>query len=159
MIRLAHFIDEKFLDIFPDLKSLVSPTTGSTHIDLQACDRKGIRVFTLRDCMPKLEKITSTAEHALCSMLSLVRRLPHAHTSTVERGEWNRDDFCSRQMSSLRLGIVGLGRIGKWMSRYAKIIGMEVAAHDPYIDPETFKLEGVTSLSLDELCRRSDILG
>lgn len=156
--RLAHFIDKKVLDTFPSLKALVSPTTGTTHIDMQACGRKGIRVFTLRDCMSKLEKITSTAEHALCLMLSLVRRLPQAHSSTVGRGEWNRDHFCSRQLSSLRLGIVGLGRIGKWMARYAKTIGMEVVAYDPYIPPEAFQFEGVSSLSLEELCCRSDIL-
>jgi len=158
VIRLAHFIDEKVLDTFPNLKALVSPTTGTTHIDMQACERKGIRVFTLRNCIPKLEMITSTAEHALCLMLSLVRRMPQAHSSTVERGEWNRDDFCSRQLSSLRLGIVGLGRIGKWMARYAKAMGMEIAAYDPHIASEAFQSEGVSSLALEELCRRSDIL-
>lgn len=158
VIRLAHFIDEKVLDTFPNLKALVSPTTGTTHIDMQACERKGIRVFTLRNCIPKLEMITSTAEHALCLMLSLVRRMPQAHSSTVERGEWNRDDFCSRQLSSLRLGIVGLGRIGKWMARYAKAVGMEIAAYDPHIASEAFQSEGVSSLALEELCRRSDIL-
>lgn len=158
MVRLAHFIDEKVLDTFPNLKALVSPTTGTTHIDMQACERKGIRVFTLRNCMPKLEMITSTAEHALCLMLSLVRRMPQAHSSTVERGEWNRDNFCSRQLSSLRLGIVGIGRIGKWMARYAKVMGMEIAAYDPYIASEAFQSEGVSSLALEELCRRSDVL-
>ena len=158
VVRLAHFIDDKFLGTFPNLKALVSPTTGTTHIDMQACERKGVRVFTLRDCMPKLEMITSTAEHALCLMLSLVRRMPQAHSSTVERGEWNRDNFCSRQLSSLRLGIVGLGRIGKWMARYAKAMGMEIAAYDPYIASEAFQSEGVSSLALEELCRRSDVL-
>ena len=158
MVRLAHFIDDKFLGTFPNLQTIVSPTTGTTHIDMQACERKGVRVFTLRDCMPKLEKITSTAEHTLCLMLSLVRRLPQAHSSILEYGEWNRDDFCSRQLSSLRLGIVGLGRIGRWMARYAKAIGMEVAAHDPYIPSEAFEIAGVSSLSLEELFRRSNIL-
>jgi D-3-phosphoglycerate dehydrogenase len=158
VIRLANFIDEEFLGTYPNLKTLVSPTTGTTHIDLQICESKGIRVFTLRDCMPKLEEVTSTAEHALCLLLSIVRHLPQANSSTVERGEWNRDQFCSRQLSSLRLGIVGLGRIGKWMARYAKTIGMKVAAYDPYIPPEAFQSEGVSSLSLDELCCRSDIL-
>ena len=97
VVRLAHYVDGDFLEPFPNLLALASPTTGVTHMDMQACDRKGVRVFTLRDCMPKLEKITSTAEHALCLMLSLVRRLPQAHSSTIERGEWNRDEFCSRQ--------------------------------------------------------------
>ena len=158
VVRLAHYVDGDFLGPFPNLLALASPTTGVTHLDMQACDKKGVRVFTLRDCMPKLEKITSTAEHALCLMLSLVRRLPQAHSSTVERGEWNRDEFCSRQLSSLRLGIVGLGRIGRWMARYAKAIGMVVAAHDPYVAPEAFESEGVSSLALEELCRRSDVL-
>ena len=93
---------------------------------------------------PSSKKSPLTAEHALCLMLSLVRRLPQAHSSTVERGEWNRDDFCSRQLSSLRLGIVGLGRIGRWMARYAKTIGMEVAAHDPYVS--SWKLSNRRSL-------------
>lgn len=44
------------------------------------------------------------------------------------------------------------------MARYAKVIGMDVAAYDPHISSEIFKLEGVTSFSLEELCRRSDIL-
>ena len=158
IVRLAHFVDEEFLETFPNLRALASPTTGVTHLDIDACDRKGVQVFTLRDCMPKLQKITSTAEHALCLMLSLVRRLPQAQSSTVGRGEWNRDEFCSRQLSSMRLGIVGLGRIGRWMARYCKAIGMEIAAHDPHIPSEVFKLEGVRSLPLDELCRSSDIL-
>lgn len=158
IVRLAYFIDDKFLEAFPNLKALVSPTTGTTHIDLQACERRGVRVFTLKDCMSKLEKITSTAEHALCLMLSLVRHLPQAHLSTVEQGEWNRDNFCSRQLSSLRLGIIGLGRIGRLMAKYANAIGMEVSAHDPYIDPETFELDGVNSLAIDELFHCSDII-
>ena len=158
VVRLAHFVDDDFLEPFPNLLALASPTTGLTHMDIEACDRKGVRVFTLRDCMPKLEKITSTAEHALCLMLSLVRRLPQAHSSTIERGEWNRDEFCSRQLSSLRLGIVGLGRIGRWMTRYARAIGMDVAAHDPHVAPAVFESERVSSLPLDQLCRRSDVL-
>jgi D-3-phosphoglycerate dehydrogenase len=158
VVRLAHFIDQEFIEPFPNLRALVSPTTGITHIDMQACQRKGIRVFTLRECKSKLEKISSTAEHTLCLILSLVRQLPQAHSSIVDRGEWNRDKFCSRQLSSLRLGIVGLGRIGRWMARYGKSIGMEVAAYDPYVTSQVFENEDIDSLSLDELCRRSDIL-
>ena len=44
------------------------------------------------------------------------------------------------------------------MARYAKTIGMEVAAHDPYVAPEAFRIGGVSSLALEELCRRSDVL-
>ena len=44
------------------------------------------------------------------------------------------------------------------MARYAKVIGMDVAAYDPHISSEIFKLEGVNSFSLEELCHRSDIL-
>ena len=158
VVRLAHYVDCDFLEPFPNLLALATPTTGVTHLDIQVCERKGIRVFTLRDCMPKLQNITSTAEHALCLMLSLLRRLPQAHFSTVEQGEWNRDEFCSRQLSSLRLGIVGLGRIGRWMARYAKAMGMEVVANDPYIPPEVFASEGVLSISLEDLCHSSDII-
>ena len=151
--------DDKFLELFRTCSHWPVLLLGLL-INLLICKlaTERVRVFTLRDCMPKLEMITSTAEHTLCLMLSLVRRLPQAHSSTVDRGEWNRDDFCSRQLSSLRLGIVGLGRTGRWMARYAKTIGMEVAAYDPHISSEIFKLEGVTSFSLEELCRRSDIL-
>jgi D-3-phosphoglycerate dehydrogenase len=44
------------------------------------------------------------------------------------------------------------------MARYAKAVGMEIAAYDPHIASEAFQSEGVSSLALEELCRRSDIL-
>ena len=48
-IRLRHRIDAEVLAAAPRLITIVTPTTGLNHIDLQAAAQRGIRVLSLRD--------------------------------------------------------------------------------------------------------------
>jgi D-3-phosphoglycerate dehydrogenase len=56
------------------------------------------------------------------------------------------------------LGIAGYGAIGKQVAIRALALGMEVIAYDPYCPDEQIESDGVTSVSLDDLLVRSDIL-
>src|SRR4051794_34380578 len=47
-VRLRHHIDDALLALAPNLKVIATPTTGLTHIDLEAAARRGIRVVCLR---------------------------------------------------------------------------------------------------------------
>jgi D-3-phosphoglycerate dehydrogenase len=53
------------------------------------------------------------------------------------------------------LGIIGVGRIGSWMSRYAQAFGMDVQGYDPYAT--TFPA-GVKKVGLDDLLATSDFV-
>ena len=63
--------------------------------------------------------------------------------------------FPGVMLKGKRLGIIGCGRIGTWMSRYGSAFGMDVVGYDPLIAdfPSLIK-----SLSLEELVRSSDFI-
>jgi D-3-phosphoglycerate dehydrogenase len=155
IVRLAHRIDEEVLAAAKRLSVLVSATTGLDHIDLQAAERQGIAVLSLKGETEFLSTISATAELSFSLLLSAVRRLPAA-ASSVLSGAWDRDAFFGHELSGKRIGILGLGRIGRKIARYASAFEMNVAAYDPYT---TSWVDGVLrESSRESLFRRSDVL-
>ena len=75
VIRINYNINSSFLDLFPNLKYIVSPTTGLTHIDLKELDRRNITLRCLRDVPDEILDITSTSEMALGLAIMINRRL------------------------------------------------------------------------------------
>lgn len=153
--RLGHKIDAQVLGAGPDLRCVVSATTGLDHIDLEAAAEMGIEVLSLRGEWEFLETVSATAEHTWGLLLALVRRLPAAFDA-VRRGEWDRDAFKGRELMDKTLGCVGLGRLGRKVAAYGLVFGMQVAAYDP--SPLKW-VEGVSrAASLEELLPRCQVL-
>ena len=158
VVRLAHRIDSGFLSNFPALVAIASPTTGLTHIDIEVCHRRGVRVFSLADCRQAIEAVTSTSELTIGLIIALLRYIPKAHYDVVANDRWDRDLFRSRQLSRLTLGIVGLGRIGGHLAGYAKGFGMRVLAFDAYHASSRFAQLGVEQSPLESLLEESDVV-
>ena len=159
VVRLAHRLDESYLSRYPALQVVVSPTTGLTHINMNFCRERGIRVLSLDQCKEPIDDVTSTSELTLGLIISLLRKIPQASRDVVLEGRWDRDAFRSRQLSSLSLGIVGLGRIGGHVARYGKALGMSVLAYDPFRPDARFKEFGVSlERNLESMLPQVDIL-
>jgi D-3-phosphoglycerate dehydrogenase len=154
MVRLGRHIDEPLLRAAPNLRFVVTATTGLDHIDLEAAGRRGIRVVSLRDCPGAIKDVSATAEHCLGLILALVRGTVPAAAHVTEGG-WDRDRFFGRQLRGKRLGIIGYGRIGALLAGYADALGMEVVAHDR---DEAKVAAPASSLPLEELLRTSEIV-
>ncbi len=155
--RLGKTLSREFLGEFPNLGVIVSPTTGTDHIDLNFCLTHGIRVLTLKELGGALEAVSSTAEHTLGLILAITRQTLGSALSVLQENKWDRDTFRGRQLSELSLGIVGFGRIGLMLSRYAKPLFRRVSA----FDIDVTKLRGHRDLqvnSLSELLRDSDVV-
>ena len=128
IVRLSQFLDESFLTKFINLKYIISPTTSLTHIDIKYIKTKNIQIISLRNCKEKLEIITSSAEHALTLALSLERNLHNYLKEKIE--DWDRYKYPIREISSLKVGIIGYGRIGKWLMKVFNLISSEVFFYD-----------------------------
>ena len=131
----AYKIEGQILRAFAQsskLPVLSTPSTGTNHIDLAECDTLGVKVFSLQTSS-LLNAITASSEYTLALMLSLIRNIPEA-VNTVTRGNWRNMEapLRSRELSSLTLGIIGYGRIGSNLARYASALGMRVISYDPY---------------------------
>lgn len=128
-VRLKFMISKNIIDAATHLKYILTATTGLDHIDVDYFENKGGRIISLKGQNKFLETIPSTAEHTWALMLALVRNLPQAFSS-VKEGYWERDRFKGRNLKSLKLGILGLGRVGKQMENYAKAFGMDIGFFD-----------------------------
>jgi len=76
----------------------------------------------------------------------------------MKAGKWDRKSFAGVELSGKRIGVVGLGRIGREVAARCRALGMEVAAHDPFVSPAVAEQAHVKLRSLDELLQSSDFL-
>jgi len=154
--RLAFQIDARLMDHAVRLHTIVTATTGLNHIDLAYAQHKQIKVLSLKGELEFLRTIPSTAEHTWALLLSLVRHIPHAYQSVLDN-QWDRDRFRGNQLLGKPLGILGFGRIGEKVARYALAFGMKVYAYDP--NPvETSLTEIFWCHSMEELLHQSEVL-
>lgn len=158
VVRLGRLLDKTCLDGYPSLRAIVTPTTGLTHIELAACEDRGIRIFSLADCRDAIDRLTSTSELTLGLIISLLRRIPLAHHGVLNEGCWDRDRYRSRQLSNLTLGIIGLGRIGGHLATYGNALGMRLLAYDPFQSDQRFKKLRARRMELDALLKEADVI-
>lgn len=166
--KIIHGYDTVFMGLYPELnrevlekadnlKVIVTATTNLDHIDLEYAKNKGIAVLSLKDEIDFLSKITGTAEMAVGLMIDLVRFSPWAFDD-VKNYNWRREQFRGRNLYGKTLGIVGLGRLGKWMARYGKAFNMNVVASSSGASPREYEELGVKKVDFETLLKESDII-
>lgn len=138
-------MDEALLSRAEGLRSIVFLGTGaSSHIDMVAAERLGIRVRTVRHYGDR-----TVAEHAFALLLSAAR-----HVSRMDReiraGCWLPGEGI--ELQGRTLGLVGLGGIGSEMARIGSAFGMRVIAWNrsgisPGVPAEYADLDTVLSAS------------
>ncbi len=129
--RFGHRMDKELFAAAPRLRVLVSATTGLDHIDLEAAADCGVEVLSLDGETEFLEGLSATAELTWGLLLAVSRHIPQAADS-VKEGIWDRDAFKGNELRGKRLGILGMGRLGRMVAEYGRAFGMAVAAYDPY---------------------------
>lgn len=157
VIRNLTQVDKKLINSMPKLKIVASPTTGLNHIDVDYLNKKKIKLISLRGQTKFLEKITSTAEHTIALMLSLIRHIPWVFDE-VKKGKWPREDFLGNQLKDKTIGILGYGRLGKIVARYCKAFNMNIISYDPNVEKDVMLKNGVKKVGFEELFKRSDIV-
>ena len=143
---------------FGQLKAICTASTGTNHIDVKYCEEKEIEIISITKDYQVINKISSTAEHTLALMLSLIRNIPSSFHS-VKDGNWDWEPYVGRQMNSLTIGIIGYGRLGKLMAKYCDTLGMEILLHDPCVFSFGGNIErNKQPVELDKLLERSDVI-
>lgn len=123
---------------------------GIDNVDLAAATGQGIVVTNVPDY-----SVEEVATHALALILASVRRLSLAD-DTVREGGWNIDRFRPiRRLSTLTVGLVGFGRIGRRIAAPLEALGARIVIYDPYLTPNA---DLPPLLGLDELLATSDIV-
>jgi len=150
-----YMLDEDLLQ-HGQIKVICTASTGTNHIDVKYCEDNGIKIISITNDHDVIDRISSTAEHTLALMLSLIRKIPISFHS-VRDGNWDWEPYVGRQLNFLTVGIIGFGRLGKLMAMYCNGLGMKVLVCDPYVDNEVEEWN-VEQVELDELLERSDVI-
>jgi D-3-phosphoglycerate dehydrogenase len=140
-------VGEEIFASLPALRVVATATAGFDHIDIEAAEGRGVAVVSVPDYCTQ-----EVADHALALLLALVRGVV-ALDRDVRRGGWNpRAAGPLRTLAELRVGIVGLGRIGSAVATRLLALGAEVWANDLL----PVARGGVRFVELDELLAECD---
>ncbi|HKB79758.1 MAG TPA: NAD(P)-dependent oxidoreductase [Thermoanaerobaculia bacterium] len=152
--RSFNRVTRRVIEQAPRLELIAQGTSGTDNIDADAARERGITVLNLPGV-----NADAVAELVIGFMISLTRTVP-AYTRAMKQGAWNRDDCATRhELRYHRLGIVGLGEVGRRVARLAGVFGMSVRAVDPYLPEAAFQERGaVRAASLGELLSSTDIV-
>jgi lactate dehydrogenase-like 2-hydroxyacid dehydrogenase len=108
------------MDTLPALELICTIGTGYEKVDQDAARERGIRITHAAGM-----NAPSVADHAFALLLSVVRNIP-VYDASARAGKW-REDLPQRPMpSGKKIGIIGMGAIGKGLARRAEGFDMEV---------------------------------
>ncbi|HHW76196.1 MAG TPA: C-terminal binding protein [Xanthomonadaceae bacterium] len=147
-------LDAAAIDQLTACRGIVRAAVGYDNIDLVAAAAKGIQVANVPDYGTE-----EVADHTLALALAMLRRLPRGDR-LVRGGSWDwREVGPMPRLRGLRVGILGLGRIGTAVARRFQAFGCEVAFYDPERPSGWDKAVGIDRCeTLDELLDRCQLL-
>ena len=147
-------VDDRTLDLLPDLRVVANYGVGYDSIDTEACARRGVAVTNTPGVLD-----APVADLTLALILAVRRRLVEADRYVRERRwreDWARPYLVGDDLDGATLGIVGLGRIGRQVARRARPFGLRLLySQRNRLAPGDEEAE---YRPLDDLFRESDIV-
>ncbi len=147
-------INKIVLDSLPNLKFIVTRSTGLNHIDCEYAKNKGIKISSV----PAYGSHT-VAEFTFGLILNLSRNIIKANNYIRASSDFNY--FLGMEgfdLSNKTLGIIGTGKIGKNVLKIAKGFAMNVVAYDLHPDLIFAKENNFEYKSFQEVISQSDII-
>lgn len=145
-------ITERVMKSLKNLKLVIRYGVGVNNVDVAAATRLGVKVCNVPDY-----GMNEVADHAIALMLSLARKVVLMNDHT-RQGKWDyTKSIPIRRNSALTVGVVGLGRIGRNFAKKAHALDCNIIGYDPFYK-QTEGYEFITSVSIDELIKESDII-
>jgi len=120
-------IDETIVARADALRCVSTISVGTNHIDLAACERRGIVVTHTPDVLTE-----TTADLGWALMMAAARRVTESER-WLRAGHWKRwslDQFLGVDVHHATLGILGMGRIGQALARRGAGFAMKVIYHN-----------------------------
>jgi phosphoglycerate dehydrogenase-like enzyme len=151
-----HGIGNEFFRAAPKLKLVQLTSAGYDRVDIEAARKAKVPVSNNGGA-----NSVAVAEHAVMLMLAVLKKLVYHHNN-VAAGTWRATDFTSirtYEVEGKRLGIVGLGNIGKKVARRVQGFDMEVVYYDILrLSEDQEDALGVRFALFTELLQTSDVV-
>jgi len=131
--------DADLLDLMPNCRVVSRTGIGFDNVDLDAATERGVYVTNVPDyCIPEV------SDHTIALLLALARKVVD-YNDRVTAGEWDvTAGRTMRRLDGQTLGLIAYGDIARAVGEKARALGMDVLAHDPYLDESDVADEAVT---------------
>ncbi|MEM9681363.1 MAG: 2-hydroxyacid dehydrogenase [Bacteroidota bacterium] len=134
------------------VKYITLRSTGHDNVNLRAASRLGIRVANIPAYSPH-----AIAEHGVSLLLALNRKLIESN-QRVNHFNFDLHHLKGFDINGKTVGIIGTGRIGSVMAKIMHGFGCQLLGYDIEPDDTLVAHYNLEYVSLEELCRRSDII-
>ena len=139
----------------PSLKVVSNYAVGFDNIDVAEATKRGICVTNTPGVLTE-----AVAEEVIALILALFRRIVEGDRF-IRAGKykgWEPDLLLGTGLKDKIMGIVGLGRIGRWTARMAGALGMKVIYFNRHRDEEFEEEYSVVYHTLDQLLELADVV-
>ena len=155
LTSLTEKIDEGVVqELSESVKIISNFAVGFGNIDLEATKKRNIVVTNTPDVLTD-----ATAEIAMLLILGAARRASEGLLYAKNKNwKWSADFLIGKQLQGSRLGILGMGRIGKAVAKLAKAFGMEIHYHNRSKLNSDLEMGAIYHSSIKSLFSVSDIL-
>jgi glyoxylate reductase len=155
LTSLTEKIDENVVQKLSESVKIISNfAVGFGNIDLKATKKRNIIVTNTPGVLTD-----ATAEIAMLLILGAARRASEGLLYAKNKNwKWSADFLIGKQLQGSRLGILGMGRIGRAVAKLAKAFGMEIHYHNRSKLNSDLEMEAIYHSSIKSLFSVSDIL-
>jgi D-3-phosphoglycerate dehydrogenase / 2-oxoglutarate reductase len=149
LIRERTSIDDALLARLPRLRLIAQTGRGTAHIDVQACERRGVAVAV------GTGSPVAPAELTWALVMAAMRFLPQ-EVAGMRAGRWQQ--HLGRVLRGRTLGIYGYGKIGTLVAGYGRAFGMKVIVHGREGSLSRAAADGFATATREELFATADVL-
>jgi D-3-phosphoglycerate dehydrogenase len=143
-------LNQKVLDQLPHLKCISRVGVGLDSVDLKYAENIGVKVISTPDGPTR-----AVAELTIGLAMNLLRCITIAD-SNLKQKKWKKE--IGNLILNKKVGIFGLGRIGKETAKLFQNLGASIQGYDLYPDHEYLKNNDINLVSIEELFESSDII-
>ena len=146
-------VTEEVINSFKNLRIISTRSTGYDHINIDVARKRNIAVVNVENYGS-----TSVAQFTIGILITLVRRIIPAAACLKNIKEYGANEFSGRDITKLKLGVIGTGAIGAAVCRAAHCLGMKILGHDLNEKKELVDEIGLSYMGLEDLLKNSDII-
>ena len=155
LTSLTDKMNEETINKLPDTIKIISNfAVGFGNIDLEATKKKNIVVTNTPEVLTN-----ATAEIAMLLILGACRRAAEGIEDAKEsKWKWSADYLIGKQLTGARLGVLGMGRIGRAVAKLARAFGMVIHYHNRSKLTQTLEEGAIYHKNIKSLFSVSDVL-
>ena len=146
MVAGVEPLTEAVFSANPQLEIISRCGSGIDSVDMDAAAAAGIEVLRTPEAPAE-----AVAELTIALAIAVLRRVGEADR-LLRAGEWRA--LMGRSLGRSRIGIAGLGHVGRRVAKVARVLGAEVGYTDSYVDESEYQRFG----DIEELATWTDVL-